>query len=156
MSKQTLLISGGLLLVFGLISVANAKADSIAPPLGVNLCAQYNVCGTPATIEVLLGGLGSDTWTDVIELSTVYQPNVFCFSNGTCLPPGSIWAKFLFPDGSVGLSSPLTWQPDSSDPSTGVPEPSAVALLLVGLAVLSFGVVSRPRQSPHAKEALRP
>lgn len=120
---------------FWLFSVT-AFADSIAPPPSVNLCTQYNICGTPTTIEVLLGGVGTDKWTDVIELATVYQPNVFCFSDSTCLLPGSIWAKFLSPAGSVGLSSPLTWQPDPRDSSSAVPEPSTALLLIVGLASL--------------------
>jgi hypothetical protein len=115
---------------------ATAFADSIAPPPGVNLCTQYNICGTPTTIEVLVGGVGTSTWTDVIELSTVYQPGVFCFSDGTCLPPDSIWARFLYPNRSVGLSSPLTWRPDPPDSSTAVPEPSTVLLLVAGLASL--------------------
>jgi hypothetical protein len=132
--------------LFCLFSVM-AFADSIAPP-PVNLCTQYNICRTPTTIEVLLGGVGTDTWTDVIELAAVYQPNVFCFSDGTCLPPGSIWVKFLNPAGSVGLSSPLTWQPDPPGSNTAVPEPSTVLLLVAGLASL-IPIVLRAHN--HAK-----
>ena len=94
---------------------------------------------------VLLGGVGTDTWTDVIELSSVYEPNVFCFADGTCLPPGSIWAKFLYPDGSVGLSSPLTKQADPPDSSTAVPEPSTLVLVFTGLVALACLILSLPR-----------
>ena len=125
-----------LAVAFGFFFTATTFADSIAPLPGVNLCELYNICGTPTTIEVELGGIGTNTWTDLIELSPVYQPESFCFSGGTCLPPGSIWAKFLYPNGNVGLSSPLTWRPDPPDSNTTVPEPSTLFLLATGLASL--------------------
>ena len=126
-------------IAFGFLFAVTTFADSMAPPPGVNLCKQYAVCGTPTTIEVELGGVGSNTWTDVIELSSFYQGNAFCFSDGTCLPPGSLWITFLWPGVGVGLSSPLTWRPDPPDPNprnTSVPEPSTILLLVAGLAIL--------------------
>jgi len=125
-----------LAVAFGFFFTATTFADSIAPPPGVNLCELYNICGAPTTIEVELGGIGTNTWADLIELSLIYQPQSFCFSGGICLPPGSIWAKFLYPNGSVGLSSPLTWRADPPDLKATVPEPSTVLLLAIGLASL--------------------
>lgn len=122
-----------------------AAADSITPP--PNLCPEYNICGVPTTIEVELGGVGTDTWTDVIELHIVNQPHWFWFADGTSLPPGSIWIAFLWPDGQIGLSTPLTWRADPvpantlADPAplatpTGVPEPSTLAATLLGLGAI--------------------
>ena len=127
-------------IAFGFLFTAPTVADSIAPSPGANPCEQF-VCGTP-TIEVELGGIGTNTWTEVTELAIVSQPNAICFSDGTCLAPGSIWAEFLYPNGSIGLSSPLTWRPDPPDPApptppdSTVPEPSTAFLLAVGLAIL--------------------
>ena len=131
-------------IVFAMCFSRSVSADSILPPPGVDLCAQYNICGTPTTIEVELGGKGTDTWTGVIELSEIVQQDWYYFSDGSSLPPGSIWTKFLFPSGDVGLSSPFTWR-DVVAPTTAfgidqassaVPEPSALILTCLGLAVL--------------------
>jgi hypothetical protein len=125
-------------------------ADPVSPPPvvppGVDLCGQFNVCGTPTIIEVELGGKGTDIWTDVIALHEVDFPNWFYFVDGTSLPPGSIWMTFLLPMQmgvvpQIGLSSPLTWRADPSDsPSAAVPEPSSLALLYLGLGVLSVAI----------------
>src|SRR5258708_16630560 len=109
-----------LAVVFAMCFSSVVSADSVSPPTGVDLCAQYNICSAPTIIEVELGGKGTDTWTDVIELHEVSQPNWFYFVDGTSLPPGSIWMAFLWPSGAVGLSTPLTLRADPVD----VPEPS--------------------------------
>jgi hypothetical protein len=125
-------------IAFALCFSHSVRADSVSPPPGVDLCAQYNICGAQTIIEVELGGKGTDTWTDVIELHEVSQPNWFYFADGTSLPPGSIWMAFLWPSGEVGLSSPLTWR-DDADQASVVPEPSALISLGLGIAMVLFG-----------------
>jgi len=133
------------------------SADSVSPPPGVDLCTQYSVCGTPTIIEVELGGKGTDTWTDVIQLHQVSQPDWFYFVDGTSLPPGSVWMAFLWPDGEIGLSTPLTWRP--IDPPTtntlastvDVSEPSSLILICLGLAILSSERFVQKLASPPAR-----
>jgi hypothetical protein len=99
-------------IAFGFLLTATTFADSMAPP--------------------------SSTSTVVGVSQTLYCLQRFT-PGGSCLPPGSIWATFLWPGVGVGLSSPLTWRPDPPDPippDSTVPEPSTLLLLLAGLAIL--------------------
>src|SRR5882762_4902630 len=112
------------------------SADTVSPPPGVDLCAQYNICSAPTIIEVELSGKGTDIWTDVIALHEVSQPNWFYFVDGTSLPPGSVWMTFLWPSGQVGLSTPLTWRADTPDPApVDVPEPGSLVLICLSLGI---------------------
>ena len=133
------------------------SADSVSPPPGVDLCAQYSVCGTPTIIEVELSGKGTDIWTDVIELHEVSQPDWFYFADGSSLPPGGIWMTFLWPSGAVGLSTPLTWRDDAIDPAptntVEVSEPGSLVLICLGLAIASRW---KRREFSDSRSLIRP